>query len=351
MSRALLFGGGGNAGLSFDRLSVTIGPTARRAARTEAEPASRTSPPGGWREQPGQRRLAHRVAVLAVFETATDHGHRNGSGSDRSAVGGGNDAGRTAGVVAAQETPPRAGRTAMTGMPPPSDKFGFPATRWDLVHAAADSESARNELLTLYYRPILAFFRALARNEAIAEELRQSFLLSELTRLSGEARQGVVRRADPNKGRFRDYLKQALRHHWLSSLRGRHDNTSPLPDNEDTWHPRIEDAERAFVRTWVRQVLVVALRSVESICRTKHQDQHFAIFTAYHFPPASIDVSWETLAEQFGLRDGKTARNRAATAQAHLRSTLAGMLLREHPDAALSDEVLDILSILGDDDA
>jgi hypothetical protein len=239
----------------------------------------------------------------------------------------------------------------MSEMPPSADKFGFPATRWDLVHAAAGSERARNELLSLYYRPILAFFRALARDAAAAEELRQSFLLAELTRLSGDAGQGVVRRADQDKGRFRDYLKQSLRHHWLSSLRGRPDNTSPLPEDEDSWHPRIENAERAFVRAWVRQMLVVALRSVESICQTRHQEQHFALFTGYHFPPAGTDASWEVLAEKFGLKDGKTARSRAATAQAHLRTTLTDMLLREHPGATLSNEVLDVLSILGDDDA
>jgi len=85
----------------------------------------------------------------------------------------------------------------MTDQPPLPDKFGFPTeTRWDLVLAARESEAARNELLALYNRPILAFFRALSRNEATAQELRQSFFLAELTRLTGGQGRGVVYRAD-----------------------------------------------------------------------------------------------------------------------------------------------------------
>jgi len=231
------------------------------------------------------------------------------------------------------------------------DTFGFPETRWDLVLAARDSEGARNQLLALYYRPVLAYFRALARHAATAEELRQSFFVAELTRLSGEVERGVVRRADPSKGRFRDYLKKSLRRHWLSSFRGAHDDTLPLPNDEDSWHPTIEIAEGELDRAWVRQMVVIALRSVESICLERGQEKHFAIFTSHYFPASGADPSWEALAVRFGLGDGRTARNRAITVQAHLRPILRDMLLRGRPGADLSQEVLDVLSILGDDDA
>ncbi len=230
------------------------------------------------------------------------------------------------------------------------DPFGFPETIWDLVIEARESEAARNQLLTLYYRPVLAFFRALTKNSGAAEELRQSFFEVELTRLSGEAARGVVRRADPQKGRFRDFLKQSLRHHWLSSLRSDKRFFEPVPDDED-WGPRVTGAERAFARSWVEQVVAIALRKVEKICQERGQDQHFAIFMAHYFPSSEVDPSWESLAPQFGQKDGKTARNRASTVEAHMQKALGELLLRERPDANLPEEVRDVLSILGDDDA
>jgi DNA-directed RNA polymerase specialized sigma24 family protein len=237
----------------------------------------------------------------------------------------------------------------MTEQSSEQDKFGFRATRWDLVLAARESEEARNELLALYNRPILAFFRALSRNDATAHELRQSFFLTELTRLAGGEGRGVVYRADPAKGRFRDFLKQSLRNHWLSSLRARPDIAQPLPPDDESWHPRIENAERSFARSWVREVVAAALRSVEAMCREKGQEEHFSIFTSHYFPSDGMDPSWEVLASRFGLKDGKTARNRADTVQSHFRRVLADVLLRNQPDAKLSDEVQDVLSILGED--
>jgi hypothetical protein len=237
----------------------------------------------------------------------------------------------------------------MTDQPRQQDKFGFPETRWELVLAAPESEAARNELLALYNRPILAFFRALSRDESTAEELRQSFFLAELTRLAGGQGRGVVYRADPTKGRFRDFLKQSLRYHWLSSLRAKPDITEQSLADDEAWHPRIENAERSFARAWVREVVAAALRLVEARCREKGLQQHFSIFTSHYFPSSGTEPSWEVLAERFGLKDGKTARNRADTVQSHFRRILAQVLLRNQPDAKLSDEVQDALSILGGD--
>jgi DNA-directed RNA polymerase specialized sigma24 family protein len=236
----------------------------------------------------------------------------------------------------------------MTDHPPLPDKFGFPETRWDLVLAAPESEAARNQLLALYDRPILAFFRALTRNEAKAQELRQSFFLVELTRLAEGQGSGVVYRADPAKGRFRDFLKQSLRYHWLSSLRVKRDTSEPPPDDE-SWHPRIENAERSFARAWVREVVATALRSVEAMCKERRQELHFSIFTSHYFPSPGMDPSWEVLAKRFGVKDGKTARVRAETVHSHIRRVLAEVLLRNQPDVKLSDEVQDVLSILGED--
>ena len=96
----------------------------------------------------------------------------------------------------------------------------FPDTRWSLVAAAQHSEGSRDELVSLYHRPVRAFFLKLARNAPEADELTQGFFVKELAHLA-EARGGVVHGDKPSAGRFRDYLARSLKNHWLGDLRRR----------------------------------------------------------------------------------------------------------------------------------
>ena len=245
----------------------------------------------------------------------------------------------------------------MSQLPTKSDPFGFPKTRWDLVVEAQGSEKARNELLTLYNGPVFAYFRALTRDRGAAEELRQSFFVTELTRLTADSERGVIRRADQNKGRFRDFLKTSLRNHWLSSLRGTTNRPVSLDESanseaDENLEAKIASAENAFLGNWARQVISDALRAVEQTCHDRNQVQHFDLFMAHYFPPAGADTSWEILAKKHGYKDGKTARNRAETVLNHFRPIFSKTLLGEGPSgASLNEEIRDLLKILGDDNA
>ena len=85
----------------------------------------------------------------------------------------------------------------------------FPLTSWDLLAAAsghgAQSATALNEFAERYYAAVRAFIAAVTRNPDDAEDLTQRFF--ETVVLSGR----LLMRADPHKGRFRSYLKQAIR--------------------------------------------------------------------------------------------------------------------------------------------
>src|SRR5581483_5349203 len=102
------------------------------------------------------------------------------------------------------------------------DRLSQIATRWSLLLEARGggdaSRAARGELLLRYHAPVYRYLRGLVRDEAAAEELCQEFALRFL--------RGDFRHADPARGRFRDYLRVALRH--LAAERARRPQPFPL---------------------------------------------------------------------------------------------------------------------------
>ena len=79
----------------------------------------------------------------------------------------------------------------------------FPATRWSLVIAAStgrDGGHALDELCALYLGPIRSFVRSIAYAARDTQDLTQSVFAHILQR-------HVLARADPQRGRFRGWLK------------------------------------------------------------------------------------------------------------------------------------------------
>lgn len=86
----------------------------------------------------------------------------------------------------------------------------FATTRWSVVLAAGQSESADSAaalegLCQTYWQPVYAFVRRTASNPEDARDLTQGFFADLLQDRS-------LRRADPNAGRFRSFLLGALKH-------------------------------------------------------------------------------------------------------------------------------------------
>jgi RNA polymerase sigma-70 factor (ECF subfamily) len=134
-------------------------------------------------------------------------------------------------------------------MPADEARLSQIATRWSLLWQARGGgdagRAAWGELLLRYHAPVYRYLRGLVRDEAEAEELCQEFALRFL--------RGDFRRADPDRGRFRDYLKVALRH--LAGERSR--RPRPLPLNSDPSLPTPDaaaDGER-FQQFWRAELL------------------------------------------------------------------------------------------------
>jgi RNA polymerase sigma-70 factor (ECF subfamily) len=88
------------------------------------------------------------------------------------------------------------------------DRLSEIETRWTLMKIAhgedAGARLARDNLLRDYYGVVYKYLCGITHDAATAEDLSQSFALRFI--------EGGFRHADPERGRFRDYLKTSLKH-------------------------------------------------------------------------------------------------------------------------------------------
>jgi len=133
------------------------------------------------------------------------------------------------------------------------------STRWNVVlegHFGSidGSAGARNTMVELYFSPIYRYLLGAVRDADAAEELSHEFAVRCL--------RGDFHRADPRKGRFRDYVKTVLINLVNDHFRSRQqaprqfasqaDQPAVLPQSGDA-EPSFEDCLRDEIldRTWL----------------------------------------------------------------------------------------------------
>ena len=134
-------------------------------------------------------------------------------------------------------------------------------TQWSKIFQAQESrgskgESARRELLVRYHQAIQTFFRRELNDPHAADALYSNFAVRILEV------DNLLKRVDPDKGRFRDYLKVILRHmvidHYRQQQRDKQkrQEVNPGSDNEPIAAPEnLPQEDQRFVQCW-RQELV-----------------------------------------------------------------------------------------------
>jgi RNA polymerase sigma factor (sigma-70 family) len=248
-----------------------------------------------------------------------------------------------------------------------SGKVGerFPETSWTLLAKACEQNDqgsrAREDFAHRYYRPVHQFLLLLVQDSEQAQELAQEFF----TRLSGPG--GLLERARPEKGAFRDYLRESVRNlarDYYRRNRAQALQTHPDRAGAGGWDamelPGLPAAEAAFHRQWVTATLTEALTRVRALCLKRRQEVHLHLFEARYLSEADRAPSWEELGARYGL-DQKTARDRADTVARHFRLVLRRMLRnditvpsgrgRRHTEiteAAIDEEIEALLSPLQD---
>lgn len=225
----------------------------------------------------------------------------------------------------------------------------FPSTSWTLLEQArGHDDGARDALAQLterYYRPVYAYLCAIVRDVERAEELTHGFFEKKF--LSGR----LLELAQHDKGRFRHYLKQALRNYVRDIWRQKSRQPSELevrPDKESQdWDRLVQEQspnpEAVFHATWVRALLAEALEQVRRMCETRGQLDHFNLFVDRYIHQAG---TWRTLGKRFGLKE-KDARGRAETVARHFRSVLRERLRHEvESEQAVDEEIAALRALL-----
>jgi RNA polymerase sigma factor (sigma-70 family) len=129
------------------------------------------------------------------------------------------------------------------------------STQWTLLFQAhrgsADSATAAQcQLMQRYSGAVLRYFMGAVRDPDVAAELSQEFALRFV--------RGDFRRADPQRGQFRDYLKRALIHMITDYYRARQAWPRPLDSGipePAAAHPESVDEKEEFLKSWREELL------------------------------------------------------------------------------------------------
>ena len=178
-----------------------------------------------------------------------------------------------------------------------AEDLSFPQTSWGRIlpghDARCDPETnALEALAQSYWRPIHAWLcRALRRRPDEAMELTQDFFVWMIET-------DFLHKADPNRGRFRSFLKTALRHfvadsdrRRLTLKRGGDRRQITIHETEPgAWAPEIADPssqtpDEILDAAWRNELVHLALRRLEEELAASGKDRMFAVFRDYVIDP------------------------------------------------------------------
>ena len=206
-----------------------------------------------------------------------------------------------------------------TGMMPGSAQF--PSTHWSIVLAARNREApdyreSMDRLIGIYWRPVYVYIRAAwSRSNAESKDLTQEFL-SRL--IAGN----LLEQYDRNKGRFRAYLKGALRHFLMdekksASRQKRGGGLQKLSLDFESEDKQFEVAaetgtpDELFDKAWGRAIMQRAIETLHSQLKEQKREICYQVFERYEFPPPDAgDTSYKTVANEMKLKE--------STVKAHL---------------------------------
>jgi RNA polymerase sigma-70 factor (ECF subfamily) len=175
------------------------------------------------------------------------------------------------------------------------------STQWTLVFQAhrasgAALPAAQEELVQRYGRAVYRYLLGALRDRDAADEVSQEFAVRFL--------QGRLHRADPGRGRFRDYVKTALVNLVNEYRKRGQRRAQPLP--EDTLGPAAGeeepfDSDEEFLKQWRAALLARAWEALAAV----EQKTGSPLRTVLHFRAGHPDMPSQQLAEQLSAKLGK----------------------------------------------
>lgn len=196
------------------------------------------------------------------------------------------------------------------------DRLSAIHTCWEQVRAAGaggevpDGRDALWSLLSRYGGSVERYLMGAVRDEDVACELAQEFAVAFL--------KGAFKGADPNRGRFRDFVKGVLQHLVANYFRKNKKKPGHLPTEfqvaDDGMEPS-SDLDAKFTDCWREELLARAWQGLAEMEKRTNQPYHTVLKHKADHP----DQSSEEMAETMSKRLGK-AINAAAIRKALQRS-------------------------------
>jgi RNA polymerase sigma-70 factor (ECF subfamily) len=199
-------------------------------------------------------------------------------------------------------------------------------THWTVLfqaHQSGDARTAaRQQLLLRYYGAVYRYLLGTVRDRAVAEELTQDFAVRFL--------RGDFHRADPERGRFRDFVKTALRHLAQDYWRKQGKGPAPLPPAEAAavaGRPEDPDAlDQPFLDKWREELLARTWEALEEVQLRTGQPFH----TVLRWKTERPDQRSAQLAQRLGELQGKPVTENALRKMLHrARQHFADLLVEE----------------------
>jgi len=146
----------------------------------------------------------------------------------------------------------------------------FEATEWTKVHGASLSKAVMGELYQKYRKPVYLFLRGMGFKEHTAKDLVHGFFSEKVLG------KHLFSKADPKKGRFRDFLLRSVRNYAIDVVRSEHPAMS-LQEGHD--RPDINsDPDRLFNRAWINELVSSTLSELKKECDRHGKHKHWKLF-------------------------------------------------------------------------
>jgi len=232
----------------------------------------------------------------------------------------------------------------------------LPPTHWSWLLAirrpSAEKEAALTSLVEAYGLPVYLFIRQKGFDHWEAEDLAQGFFAKHLVS------EGAFHRADPARGRFRNFLLTCLCNyladHAKKKDQGPHVEIvssieKVVKAHSSVLRQRSEAPESVFRRAWFRGVLERALSAYERECREKGNQIHFELLRDCIIRPCLDDAprpAREELARRYNLTEKQVSNRLLAARHAYQRLIRAELMRYTSSAAELRSEERALSSVI-----
>jgi hypothetical protein len=204
----------------------------------------------------------------------------------------------------------------------------FPPTQWTRILSGEQREVLLVELYRAYWKPIYCYLRALHFSNERAKDLVQGFFSDKVL---GEE---LIRKADPERGRFRSFLLRAV-HNYAVSVQRTERPCQSLESDHEAAIANNDDPEVVFNRAWADQLLQEVLKELERECSTRGKLTHWCVFRDWLLEP-DRDQDRQPMSEiclRHGIADASTAYHMLENLKRRFRA-----ILRDRLDAQAGQE-------------